>query len=308
MSIIPGSIDRLRSEIERFGFIDGVRYWKRQASVRTRADVTGVNVYERDWDALILLDACRVDELERQSRRFEFLSEMNKIPSVATYSPSWMANTFGDATQTELDNTAYITANPFSKEISEVEEVGYVDHVWQYATDPSLNVVPPRPVTDRAIETARSKSLDRLIIHYMQPHAPFIRQSDGELETILQGVQSENDYGEGLGVWPAIYAGHVDSDEVVEAYRETLALVLQDVELLLKNLNAPETVISADHGQLFGEKGLFGHPSNMPLPAVQYVPWVKTRSVDSNDYNPDKYDHDIDSVGRKEHLRALGYQ
>jgi len=204
--------------------------------------VTGINVYERDWDVLILLDACRVDELKRQSRRFEFLSEMNKIPSVATYSPSWMANTFGNATQTEVDNTAYITANPFSKEISEVQEVGYVDHVWQYATDPSLNVVPPRPVTDRAIETARSQSFDRLIVHYMQPHAPFIRQSDGELETILEGLQSENDYGEGLGVWPAIYAGYVDLDEVVEAYRETLAFVLRDVELLLNNLSTSQSV------------------------------------------------------------------
>ncbi|WP_253739108.1 hypothetical protein [Halohasta salina] len=307
MGIIPGITDRLKTEINRFGFVDGIRYWKRQASIRSQNNVIGVNVYERDWDALILLDACRVDELKRQSCKFEFLSDFNQIPSVATHSPSWMSNTFANITPTELDNTAYITANPFSEEIPEVQKVEFLDHVWKYATDSSLNVVPPRPVTDRAIKLARSQSYDRLIIHYMQPHAPFIRQSDDDIETILEGNQSENDYGEGLGVWPAIYAGHVDLDEAIEAYRETLAFVLNDVALLLENLDAPDTVISADHGQLFGEQGIYGHPPDMPLPPLQNVPWVKTAASDLNTYSPKSYDRSVDDIGRDERLHALGY-
>lgn len=308
MSVISDLANRVKSEIERFGVADGIQYWARQAAVRARNDVVGENVYDYDWDALIVLDACRVDELKRQSAAFDFLSDVDQLPSVATYSPSWMEKTFGNAPAEELEHTAYVTANPFSKEITEVDKIGYVDHVWEYATDQSVNVVPPRPVTDRAIETARSQSFDRVVVHYMQPHAPFIRQSNNDVETILDGNQHKNDYGDELGVWPAIYDGYLDLDDVIKAYRETLEFVLNDVELLLQNIDAPTTVISADHGQLFGEKGLYGHPPNMPISAVQYVPWIKTTASDTKDHQPQSYTRTKDRINRNERLRALGYK
>jgi len=33
---------------------------------------------------------------------------------------------------------------------------------------------PPRYVTDRAIEIGRTESYDRLIVHYFQPHSPWV--------------------------------------------------------------------------------------------------------------------------------------
>lgn len=84
--------------------------------------------------------------------------------------------------------------------------------------------------------------------------------------------------------------------------------MLNDVELLLQNIDAPTTVISADHGQLFGEKGLYGHPPSMPIKAVQYVPWIKTTASDTKDYQPQSYTRTKDGTNRNERLRALGYK
>jgi len=39
----------------------------------------GTNIYERDWDALVVLDACRVDILREVADEYEFIDEVDSV-------------------------------------------------------------------------------------------------------------------------------------------------------------------------------------------------------------------------------------
>lgn len=60
----------------------------------------GRNVYERDWDLLVVLDTCRVDALREVSPEYDFIGEVDAVWSVGSATAEWTANTF---TQSHLD-------------------------------------------------------------------------------------------------------------------------------------------------------------------------------------------------------------
>jgi len=62
--------------------------------------------------------------------------------------------------------------------------------------------------------------------------------------------------------------------------------VLDAVELLLKNVDANTVVITADHGEAFGEWGFYKHVIACPISVVREVPWITTAASDSGVYEP----------------------
>ncbi|MEF8777758.1 MAG: hypothetical protein V5A36_02485, partial [Natronomonas sp.] len=127
----------------------------------------GTNVYERDWDVLIVLDACRVDLLRSVADEYAFLGEIERVNSIGSMSKEWMAKTFSDEYVAETANTAYVTANVFSEQMLSADQFQELDEVWRYGWDETADTVPPRPVTDRAIRAAREVGSERLIVHYV---------------------------------------------------------------------------------------------------------------------------------------------
>jgi hypothetical protein len=259
----------------------------------------GTNVYERDWDVLILLDACRVDLLRSVADEYEFLDEIEQLTSIGSMSKEWMAKTFTDEYAAEAANTAYVTANVFSERILSAEQFQEFDEVWRYGWDETAGTVPPRPVTDRAIRAAREVDPDRLIIHYVQPHHPFIGLDEGfDAEPFGPAVSDT--------VVDALRKDKIDTQAFWEGYRDNLHRVLEDVELLLSNIDADRVAISADHGDALGEWGIYDHPVGFLHPAVRTVPWVTTTATDEGSYEPEieRTDAEPDVQSR---LRSLGY-
>lgn len=58
----------------------------------------------------------------------------------------------------------------------------------------------------------------------------------------------------------------------MKAYEKNLEQVLEHVEEL-SNILEGKTVVTADHGDLLGENGLYGHPGNSNLKVLRKVPW-----------------------------------
>jgi hypothetical protein len=77
----------------------------------------------------------------------------------------------------------------------------------------------------------------------------------------------------------------------------------------LKNLDAENVVITADHGEGFGEYGFYRHVIGCPLPCIRQVPWVKTSAFDHGNYEP--YGPNPESANQttsaEERLEDLGY-
>lgn len=261
----------------------------------------GTNVYERDWDTLVILDACRVDLLREVANEYPFVGPVESFESVGSMSEEWMRKTFTDEYADETRQTAYVTSNVFSGRVLDADQFLELDEVWRYAWDEDLGIVPPRPVTDRAIAVARDRQPDRLIVHYMQPHHPFVAGNAPD------GFDADP-FGQGTGttVVDALRKGRISRDAFWNAYRENLHLVLEDVAVLLANHDADTVVLTADHGDALGEWGIYDHPAGCLHPAVKNVPWAETTAVDGGEYEP-HLDQGDQRAGVEERLRELGY-
>lgn len=262
----------------------------------------GENVYDRPWDALIVLDACRVDLLRSVADEYAFLDGIDRRWSVGSMSKEWMAKTFDETHEADIERTAYITANVFSERMIAGERLLHLEEVWKDAWDASVDTVPPRAVTDRAVRLGRTLDPDRLIVHYVQPHHPFL-SLDAPFDAAPFGPDERD------SVVDALRKGKIDRDRFWEAYRENLRLVLDDVTLLLDNLDASSVVITADHGDALGEWGIYDHPVGFLHPAVRTVPWVRTSARDRGTYEPPPRDEaGASEVDVHDRLRALGYR
>lgn len=281
----------------------------------------GTNVYSRDWDVLVILDACRVDVLREISHQYDFIEEVNSIWSVGSNSAEWIAQTFTNKHIDDIRDTALITSNANVSRVIrdrkmpphllnalgaipnwnvvEPETFGKIEEVWKYAsTEPGP--VPPRPMTDEAIRTARSESYDRMIIHYTQPHAPYIRDyCEEESESVTPPLDRPHE---------RLAEGEANLNEVWDAYRREVEWVLDEVSFLRENINADRLVITADHGEGFGDSGfVYEHPYGIPHPAVKRVPWIVTDASDNQEYEPESKQRKEPSGDVEEQLRKLGY-
>ncbi|MFC5278677.1 hypothetical protein ACFPM1_07900 [Halorubrum rubrum] len=54
----------------------------------------GTNVFDRDWDLLVVLDACRVDALREVADEYGFVGDVESMTSVGSTSFEWMNHTF----------------------------------------------------------------------------------------------------------------------------------------------------------------------------------------------------------------------
>lgn len=253
----------------------------------------GTNVFERDWDALIILDACRVDALREVEDEYDFLSVDDSITSVGSTSFEWMNHTFASEYRSEIEQTAYVSGNgytdsvlgkggntghaampfgPSEYDVVDPEDFEYLEELWRadFDDDSEWTIngnagsrIHPKYTTDRAIAAGRTWESERLIVHYMYPHDPFPLADRAEL----------------FRPFDALRAGDATREAAWDEYLNHLRFVLDEVDRLLANLDAEDVVITADHGEAFGEYGFYRHIIGCPLPCLRNVPWVEASAV-----------------------------
>lgn len=218
----------------------------------------GFGVMDEEWDNLIVLDACRYD----------FFKEYNTIEGVlekrvsrGTRTDEWVRRNFTGS----YDDTVYVSANPHigRTEVSGfcgVEHFAHVETVWDGKWDEDLGTVPPEEVNAAARRVCEQYPEKRMIIHYMQPHRPYI----GETTLNMRSDDPPD----------LVYEFRRNGRERVrKAYTDNLELVLDHVASLISDLRG-ETVVTSDHGELFGEYGLWMHPQ-VHIPQLYEVPWLR---------------------------------
>lgn len=261
----------------------------------------GTNVYDLEWDLLVVVDACRFDLFaEAWDRRAA--GPVDSYRSVASMTREWMARTFTPARAAEIAETGYVCGNPFSESQLDAGDFAHFDEVWRDAwVEPGT--VPPRAITDRVVDLLRRDPPGRTIAHYMQPHCPFIDRphlSEGK-DVDRFGSTSWPD------VWERYRMGHISLETLWSGYRANLGRTLDEVELLVDNVDAEDVVLTSDHGNGIGEAGVYGHPPGQWIDAVREVPLVRLSATDTGEHTPAR-EHGSSSHAPGEQLEALGYR
>jgi hypothetical protein len=273
--------------------------WRRAGRAIRRGD----HVYDREWDVLLVLDACRLDLM--QDVEEEWVRPIDSIWSVGSSSPEWLEKTFDDVHQKEMAETVYVTGNPFSEPKVEAEWFEELDEVWRYGWDDSIGTIPPAHLSGRVM-AHHDREPEHMIVHYMQPHYPFVPDPIGDR------LRIENFGDMGTNVWDMLRRGQVTREAVWSSYRKNLEYVLEDVERLLGALDDETVVVTADHGNGLGEWGIYGHPLYVQTPELRRVPWIE---LDAGEFDGSYDALSVDDVRERstveladtEKLEHLGY-
>jgi len=301
-------INNISTEIEHGGWRGLLEFTSRLFHRKLQPERPGTPIWDREWDVLVILDACRYDLMERVYQEFRFLTEPEGYRSVGSNSIEWMNRTFSSSFESETASTTYITANPFSDQLISEDQFKQLEEVWRYGWNRKKGDIPPRPVTDTAISVGRSTGWNRLIVHYMQPHVPFLIYKRGD---VTRSEFQENGMERVGKKWNEplheLQRGELSLSKFWEYYESNLRLVLEDVDLLLNNISAEKVVISSDHGNALGERWLYGHPGGVDLPCLRRIPWMETTATENYTHEPADYEME-ESIDVSDRLAALGYQ
>lgn len=283
----------------------------------------GEYIMDADWDNLIILDGCRFDLFNQVSTKLDLEGELTQFRSRGSSSSEFLKENFKNRIH---NDTIYITANPHEQRVLG-QTFYYTDRVWTDGWSDEEGIVPPEVMTKRTLTAYESNPNKRLITHFMQPHTPFIGETqleiDAEMMTGFRDMMLDNTAEMNFeSVWEAVATGNVETEIFWEAYRDNLIRVLEEAIPLAQELPG-KTVITADHGNAIGEwatpfpVGVYFHPSNIRMPCLNTVPWFvppysERKMIVRSDDNAAAHHADAESEPDdtiiEERLSALGYR
>lgn len=237
----------------------------------------GLPVFDREWDLLVVLDACRYDlfvEFAPKHSVYERFDSIESVYSIASQSVDWLERNFEHADDSLLGRTVYIT-DPSHAAMVTTDKLYDVVEVRESPNNTHGGVLRPAAIADEAVRQFRTATADKYIVHYIQPHAPFLH-CVGKYNSALDGE------GHPLNVWNGIRDGRFDREEVWEDYGQNLLLVLDHVERLIERFEGT-IVVTSDHGNGLGEFGLYGHPGREAAPSIRRVPWATATGAGAGD-------------------------
>jgi hypothetical protein len=271
----------------------------------------GTFVLREEWDNLIILDACRFDVFEEVIRDGGIKGDLQCRTSRGTTTEGFLRENFSK--NEDDDDIVYVTANPYVTKLFN-ERFFRVIPVWKTAWNDASKTVLPEDVCSFAIEALSKYEGRRFVIHFIQPHRPFI----GHPKETWAGKRR-------LGN-PLVYAGTGDdhlarTDKALlrNLYKGNLIRAMPYDDELLRVLPGT-TVVTADHGEALGDPmhrllpiPVYGHPRGARIPGLVKVPWFISRSQRArvqNEASPggprtEMTRNDELLIGEK--LKALGY-
>jgi hypothetical protein len=275
--------------------------------------------FERDWDYLLVLDAARYDVFAEVYAEY-FDGTLRKFDSEASATPEWVDTHFEG-----FQDVTYFSANPYVNslplplnetgtvvyETTPAEHLSRVVDVWDSGWDEGLGTVRPEAVT-REFMTERDRVDGRTVLHFMQPHAPFLGRGQGRINrSIRNSFRSLKETGAAGGLGGLLgdrLSGAVErlegsetamklgmlsnlgarsllevltgnARETLLAYHEeNLRGALDSVAPVARSLDG-RVVVTSDHGEAFGEEGVWGHHVETHIPELVEVPWLEVEGV-----------------------------
>lgn len=266
----------------------------------------GVDIFDEDWDMLVILDACRYDSLEATD---ELPGRLESRISRGSATHEFLtANLQGR----DLTDTVYVTATPQVHRFADELNVTFFDtieiwrdeeNVWT-APDGRMGVL-PETTAEHAESAAEKYPNKRILVHFTQPHTPYLDPPTDELKT------------DG-NVFRKTIKGEIAVSKVEfrEAYRRNLERTLPHVSDLMDSVEG-KTVVTADHGELLGERGfpvplrMWSHPHGIYMDELVRVPWLVHQNGNRRNIIAEQPVHerpDVEWDVVKGRLQNLGYQ
>lgn len=243
------------------------------------------NTLSGDWDIFILLDACRYD-IFNEVFNPEYDYVLDRYVSDATCTNEWIENTVDG---NRYSNTIYISGNPHIRDASYGDHFKMISDVWLDGWNSEIGTIPPEELTKKLVVLSDMHEDSRFVLHFMQPHAPYICYHDDESSIdkpftpgqLVRYPYLSKIFKFGLHfmphevLWRALkclgmanivrkhYFGRlwfdVGQQKILQGYKDNLKKALQEVHKIVELYPDKKIVVTSDHGEYLGENGYYGH-------------------------------------------------
>ncbi|WP_410764638.1 hypothetical protein [Haloferax sp. DFSO60] len=310
------------SEIRKNG--SNVHWWRQRLLTnvvskyfKTYREADSPPIHECDWDTLIILDACRYDLFEECYPEFDLSGTLSKRTSLESGTPGFLRENFGDE---DFHDVVYVTGNAYVSTLLSSNQFHDVIPAWKDNWDDDVQTVTPEAMGEVAKRVAEEYPDKRLIFHFVQPHEPFIgekRVGIREQSAIRQqalGKEAPAHAKRKPTAFEQLDRGKLTKQAVWDAYRSNLERALPVVSDLLTEIDG-KTVVTADHGNSFGEFAkpfpirVYGHPLGIYIPSLTEVPYFEYQNGERRDITAERPKSRVseDMEVANERLRMLGY-
>jgi hypothetical protein len=265
-------------------------------------------IKKTNWDILVILDACRIDAfhniLMMQDNKFSnYLKKTFKhfdyifVNSEVSDTMEWLEYHWNDY----HDDIFYISGNPHVNS----HGIGHYDarkhfrkilDAWDTGFSKSTQRIEPMEILKMSNDIIDSYTeFNKFIIHFMQPHSPYIfdkkkltindlidKMPKGSyriynffrMNKIINRINMK--YFKGAALLENQYSKVYDNKEIINAYNNNLKTLIDPLYNLLTKYKYRNIIITADHGELLGEYGRYGHGGKL-VPELTNVPFLYIR-------------------------------
>ena len=274
------------------------------AEYRYKVNGEKIDILNDNWDVLIILDACRYDYFVEATD-----IKAKKAISPSTCTPEFLFKVMSRRLDMDL---VYVSGNAYinSKGVPLPKSSGYkfnaINHfkkiidVWDKGWSKELGTVHPEEMNKYSIVSMQLRKDKRHIIHYVQPHEPYIYYGGGiggagygapnnTIKVKGKIARTMNKIFPNETVWKWAYRfGQLPErgkgmlwikygrEGLIKAYKEDIKLVMDYVIKLKALFPNKKFLITADHGELLGEKKRYGHTNiRKRHQKLVEVPWIK---------------------------------
>lgn len=208
--------------------------------------------------ALILFDACRYDMFEEVCSEYLRGKLLKVWNGGYTFTYDW----FAAHCRGKLNCTFY---TPFPTMWKGYDPRKHFKRVirWQdIAFDYERGTTTPQMVNRMVF----AKPDDKMFVHYLQPHPPFIGNPPMPWTRGGKLVNKTKN---------RLTSGEITIEKLREAYKGNIRVAFEGAVELVNRLGG-DIYITSDHGEALGEKGYFYHArSYQNLPCLCHVPWFE---------------------------------
>lgn len=274
----------------------------------------GENVFDYQWDLLIVLDGCHPSIIREVESEYDFIRNPKVKLSVGTNTAEWLIRTFDKRKKSEVNQTAYIHSCPAAvsvfenylrknyygesdvndwygylrrysnTEIASIEDFGKYIGLYKNGvlTEEGRCVgmkYAPRAITNNAISMDRKENHKRMLLHYMPPHYPYFATRENKTKMHYSS-----------NIYKNINIKDEPREKTFNAYVDNLRWVLEEVEIILNNIDRSKVIITSDHRlphHKSGDTDSYDDRSFL-INERRKVPWIQTSAADNRTHNPNR--------------------
>jgi hypothetical protein len=228
------------------------------------------------WEVCIIFDACRYDLF----KKYNILDgNLEKVYSPGSSTIEWFSKSFKGRYYPDV---TYISANPMVSNVLVKKRNGTLPFkkiidLWKEGWSDEKGTVMPSIVNEVA-QNIIDQSEDKVIVHYLQPHYPFIGRCNllnENMKNFRERIWKKNEKDDyQSSPWAEAKKGTIDFRRLIKAYESNVEFIFKETREFISGLSK-NVYVTSDHGNSYGTFGAYGHPSNFHIPETIEVPLLK---------------------------------